>query len=691
MTIDFVNSYIDFQFSIDETEDTDDIEDFNESFSYYIEETCSYEELQELIELIIDSNNTYEDHQITVNGESDIELLEDNDNYTGEFTITLEYDGEGYICNVTYKYTEEKSTSWSTIDKYLDSETSYLSELIEAYGLTNDFTEDDSNYGELYDYDDDGNVTGNWSWITLIDGTTYYDGDYSETIYILMEIDFAELKISYSFSTETFSDGEDEEDSDDSEEDENILDYFIISSETNYGYIYYCSYDDIWTVYNAYASYSENELSMNLLAVGSVMYYSDEYLGDNQWLYNKTLSEDLTYVIYYEYDDDGNITWIEVSEQEEDEDTEDEDDDEDNEAYDDEDADEDGDEEYDEEDEDEDEEDDEDVTSKLEQYLQYTYLDYSDMCAVIEIATENNIDYTGPDLDIGSYYTIEYEYDSGYITKIVYSTIELSESQSSLLEGIGFKLYFEDEETWVEGTSDDDYSKSYVSNYENATTYTTDENGSISLTGLKKGTYRIYEIEIDVTLNLGYYLEDQIGYIYDSNSEGYIDTYSIGTVYCGYIDMEESSYTIYRTYDSSSSKNSRSSLTSFTYNAYNDFSGTLQIEKLDEDTENPLSNSSFKLFYAYDRFENYVGAWVTGYTAKTYNTNITSSNATTYTTTENGTVSIPYLRLGTYYIYECSSTESDGYYLEDQEGYVSDTNSEFYRNGLLWKCRNMFE
>ena len=334
------------------------------------------------------------------------------------------------------------------------------------------------------------------------------------------------------------------------------------------------------------------------------------------------------------------------------------------------------------EDEDEDEDEDDYVTFNAKfQAFEEGYITYAELISLISLVETNNtnntehvVNITYPEeLSTSSIYTVTCEYDDdNYVSSIICTEITVTENTSGLLAGVEFKLYYVSDENgntvgkWVVGEGNGN--KSYTSDYTSATTYTTGEDGTISITGLKKGKYAIYEISIDITTNYGYYLEDQKGYISDSSSTGYLGSYSIGTVYCGYIYISEDSYSIYRyKYDSSEETKTRGSKVTFTYNAYNLMSGYLEITKNDLDTGEDLNNVSFKLFYAYDNNNNYVGIWVTGsqYVTKTYDTSTTYEDATTYKTTGTGKVTIKYLRLGTYYIYE-SKNNNAGYYLEDQ-------------------------
>ena len=192
---------------------------------------------------------------------------------------------------------------------------------------------------------------------------------------------------------------------------------------------------------------------------------------------------------------------------------------------------------------------------------------------------------------------------------------------------------------------------------------------------MKKGVYRIYEVDIDSTQAAGYYLEDQYDYITSSSSTGWVSG-TIGYVYCGSIRIEDGWWTTVMT-DIDSDEDFKdgvvighsktttertgtyASKTQFTFYAYNVKSGNLTLNKTDYDTGDTIYGEvSFKLYYVDE------GTWVSG-SRKANKTYVSSSSeATTYTTSD-GDITIKFLRLGTYYIYECGN-DATGYYLEDQ-------------------------
>ena len=215
-------------------------------------------------------------------------------------------------------------------------------------------------------------------------------------------------------------------------------------------------------------------------------------------------------------------------------------------------------------------------------------------------------------------------------------TIEKRENTTSgdLMDGVGFKLQYSDG-TWVYGTGNGH--KSYTST---GTTYTTGDTstGKVTITGLKKGTYTIYEVSIDSSVSPGYYLENQTGY--DS---------STGMVCWGTVTLNTSG------------------TTSYTAGPYANITGALQITKYDEDEKTKLSGFKFVFVWASSASSTtYKYIYGTpGSTADPYAA-ISTGNYNTYTTDSNGQIKVEYLKAGIYYIYEIG-TSGDPYYLTDQD------------------------
>ena len=235
------------------------------------------------------------------------------------------------------------------------------------------------------------------------------------------------------------------------------------------------------------------------------------------------------------------------------------------------------------------------------------------------------------------------------LTIYKYTTYKSSDSgeDHDAMESVSFYLYYVDGKKWVQGTGTYDL-KSYGST---PTAYSTGSNGSVTIYGLKAGTYYIYEASINWSKNTGFYLEDQ-----DSSDGDPSITGTENYVYRG-------SQTLTNTGSSSE----------FTYTCYNKKSGSLTIKKTGHYAPSSESNNSesidasFALLF-WDGTNYY---WVSGNNGESYIKTYTlatktnySSAATSYST-DSGKVTIYNLRIGTYYIFE-TAILTDGYYLEDQ-------------------------
>ena len=296
---------------------------------------------------------------------------------------------------------------------------------------------------------------------------------------------------------------------------------------------------------------------------------------------------------------------------------------------------------------------------------------------------------TGPDVSVGTdwRYCGSATIKSGKTTKKSYSnstgalqiTKVDSYDQTIKLEGVYFAIiyYDGDDYYWLKSASGssgsytvnkDSYTQvtsdnySYDSSY--ATKFVTNSSGQITINYLKKGTYYLYETAITWSgSSEGYYIEDQ-----SSSSTGPLSGI-----------ISSNSNWAYRSSVSVSTSNTPNNPSKITIG--NKKSGNLEITKTDLDAEEYLgetyyiSNTGFKLLYAKDQNGNKVydddgnlGIWVTGDIGemKTYDTSTTTDEATEYFTNSTGKVTVDFLRLGTYYIFESTSNESLGYYLTDQ-------------------------
>ena len=119
--------------------------------------------------------------------------------------------------------------------------------------------------------------------------------------------------------------------------------------------------------------------------------------------------------------------------------------------------------------------------------------------------------------------TLEYKFENEPL-EVTVSKIDTS--TGTTLQGIGFKFKLSDG-TWISGNGSG--SVSYVSSSSKADEYVTGEDGTVTIVGLKKGTYTVYETSVDSTYAPGYYLEDQEGY--DSEN---------GWVVCGTVEVDDS-------------------------------------------------------------------------------------------------------------------------------------------------------
>lgn len=119
---------------------------FNSIFEEYIGSDYNYEDIQELVDLVITCNEFFSgEHSVTINGETITSSLSDNDYWVGEFTTSAEYDSNGYINNIIYTYSEEITISSSELNYDIiyyyaySGDTTVIDEIKEAYNISRRF------------------------------------------------------------------------------------------------------------------------------------------------------------------------------------------------------------------------------------------------------------------------------------------------------------------------------------------------------------------------------------------------------------------------------------------------------------------------------------------------------------------------------------------------------------------------
>ena len=206
------------------------------------------------------------------------------------------------------------------------------------------------------------------------------------------------------------------------------------------------------------------------------------------------------------------------------------------------------------------------------------------------------------------------------------------------VSGVKIKIYGDTSsgKGWLkkDGTLASDYSSGY--------TYETNGNGLITVEGMPKGTYYIYEIEA----GSGYNLEDQRALYPDSNDPNkFAGNASYGN--CVYLTSTQYSS------GNVSIKGIKQSQ-----------AGSLTIEKVDaNNTSKKISGVKIKI-YGTTASEK---GWLKedGTFASDYN------SGSTFETDEDGTIAIESIRSGTYYIYEIEA--GSGYELEGQRSHYPDS------------------
>ena len=223
--------------------------------------------------------------------------------------------------------------------------------------------------------------------------------------------------------------------------------------------------------------------------------------------------------------------------------------------------------------------------------------------------------------------------------------IKKDASTKNALKGAEFKVFIgskDKENSWLGVDKTGAYT--YNASYQNATTFTTNEEGKITIKNLKAGTQvRIYETKAPQ----GYDLKAQ---------EGYDKQYD--RVYCN-----KEVYTVKKS-------------ANVTINLVNSITGDLEIIKQDKQTKEALKGAEFKVFIGSEDKENsWLGVDKTG----AYIYNASYQNATKFVTDENGKITIKNLKAGTQVrIYETKAPQ--GYDLKAQEGYDKAYNRVYCNN-----------
>lgn len=613
---------------------------FNSPFIDYIGETVSRQELEEIIALIQTSNDTYNNHQIKLNGKSSLNMRF-NDKFDSDYTISVEYDSNGYIINI--KFTKGSIDDIiCTGDDLISYYTDYICNMNEQF----DTVETNLTYEEdtLYITIDNETVEVSSDGIYILKVDEDYSNDtatYNTTLYLTSLIgEYVNSEIS-STDVETvintvinFNDQYDKQVTINGE----ILTSIPSLNESNY-YIAvdYDEYKEIsnityyeatWTKIEISSEDVENEMQSVLEIINSDesdKYWTNAGYDEETEQYYIVINEVISYI-----SEDQEYVEIYLN---------------------------DGDKEY------------------------YTFLIYN-YISIDSESNENSDDGTNEDSgnDDSDGNTEEEETDE--------SDTQISEKDyfNSTYEGYNdqsisyniLKLLLEDIYN-----SNDSNSQHQITVNGKTLTYDTDSD-TFYLSGeeidIKEGYYYIIECEYDEN----YYVNNIIYSVdfeetfnslldYDSLTGDNI-TFLLELVN-DYNENIEEAYQISIEYGEDLSEDSIYSNDTYEI-SYEYYENSSNIEKVCIEEADTYTNSigllggvSFKLQYS-------DGTWVSGNGSSHKSYVSSSSNATSYETGEDGTVTIMGLKKGTYKIYEVSidSSASSGYYLEDQEGYDSENN-----------------
>ena len=227
-------------------------------------------------------------------------------------------------------------------------------------------------------------------------------------------------------------------------------------------------------------------------------------------------------------------------------------------------------------------------------------------------------------------------------------TIEkIDKSDDSIkIKGVSLKIYGKTSSGngWVKGDGT-------VGSYSDGKTFVTGDNGKVTATKLRRGTYYVYEIGTAS----GYDLEDQRSIYPNSNDpNGFAGKTEYGkAVYLGNIECNSASVKL-------AGKRQCAS-------------GSLTIEKVAKDDANKkISGVKLKIYGDTSSGKGWV---------KEDGTLGTFAEGKTFVTGDNGKVTATNLRRGTYYVYETEA--ASGYALDDQRDIYPDNNDP---NGFAGKA-----
>lgn len=222
---------------------------------------------------------------------------------------------------------------------------------------------------------------------------------------------------------------------------------------------------------------------------------------------------------------------------------------------------------------------------------------------------------------------------------------KIDSNTKQILNGVGLQLYKLDA-GWV--ANDDDGNTYFAENYSNATTYTTGEDGKISVKDLTVGTYYIYENKTSPTYSLDH---QRTKYPDSADPNGFAGKKEYSNmVYLGQIELKEEDKG--KTFDN------------ITYEQYS-LNSKLTILKKDGTLENvPLSGTKIKIFGN----SNASNGWIKytnddGYSFETY------ENATEFITDNSGIIELKNIPYGKYYIFETEAANKKYYNIKEQDGY----------------------
>lgn len=276
------------------------------------------------------------------------------------------------------------------------------------------------------------------------------------------------------------------------------------------------------------------------------------------------------------------------------------------------------------------------------------------------------------------YYVTWEQTDSVKIT--IEKKLKTSDTESVVFSNVGMKLFYIDEEEpihtdtygyWIQEVKENNETHyKYIKDLNNATEFMTDSNGKITLNGLKRGKYYVYETSIKNDSGISLKIQDDKSEEFDfiprlNESKGWVCLGEIDTT-----KKNDDGKLIYEFKD--------------TY--YNKFRN-LEIDKKDKDTGAPLKGA--KMIIHYQNSNNTVNGWVVQNAngEYTYNNSLSTAKNNAFITNDGGKIVLKNIEIGRYDVYEIATSSQDIYPIEIQNGYHDDRDAagcEDFDNNDPW-------